>query len=120
SPAYLAEHGEPKSLDELGKHHAVGFLSSRSGQGMHWTFVADGEEVAVRVAGNIIVNDTDAYVGCGLEGLGLIRVASYMVIPHLRSGRLRQVLPQLGAPTVPLSIMYPQNRHLSPTVRAFT
>src|SRR5690606_6600687 len=67
----------------------------------------------------ITVNDTDAYVCSGLEGLGLIRAASYMVIPHLRSGSLKRVLPHLQAPVVPLSLMYPKNRHLSPTVRAF-
>jgi len=120
SPAYLAAYGEPRSLDDLKNHHAVGFISSRSGRSMHWTFVVDGEERAVRVPERITVNDTDAYVCSGLEGLGLIRAASYMVIPHLRSGALRQVLPELKAPTVPLSVMYPKNRQLSPTVRAFT
>lgn len=120
SPAYLVSYGEPQSLEDLKNHHAVGFLSSRTGRSTDWTFVIDGEECVIHVPQRIIVNDTDAYVSSGLEGLGLIRAASYMVAPHLRSGQLQQVLPDLKAPTVPLSIMYPQNRHLSPTVRAFT
>lgn len=119
SPAYLEQYGEPRSLDELRDHRAVGFLSSRSGRRTHWSFVVDGEEYAAHMREDVTVNDTDAYVACGLEGLGLIRAASYMVIPHLRSGRLRRVLADFKAPTVPLSLMYPQNRHLSPTVRAF-
>lgn len=120
SPAYIEQYGEPKSLDDLRNHHAVGFLSNRNGRSTHWSFVIDGEECAAHVPERITVNDTDAYVSGGLEGLGLIRAASYMVIPHLRSGKLRRVLPDLKAPTIPLSIMYPKNRHLSPTVRAFT
>ncbi|NJA89400.1 LysR family transcriptional regulator [Rhodocyclus tenuis] len=120
SPAYIEQYGEPKSLDDLRNHHAVGFLSNRNGRSTHWSFVIDGEECAAHVPERIAVNDTDAYISCGLEGLGLIRAASYMVIPHLRSGKLRRVLPDLKAPTIPLSIMYPKNRHLSPTVRAFT
>ncbi len=120
SPAYIEQYGEPKSLDDLRNHHAVGFLSNRNGRSTHWSFVIDGEECAAHVPERIAVNDTDAYVSGGLEGLGLIRAASYMVIPHLRSGKLRRVLPDLKAPTIPLSIMYPKNRHLSPTVRAFT
>lgn len=120
SPAYIEQYGEPKSLDDLRNHHAVGFLSNRNGRSTHWSFVIDSEECAAHVPERITVNDTDAYVSGGLEGLGLIRAASYMVIPHLRSGKLRQVLPDLKAPTIPLSIMYPKNRHLSPTVRAFT
>ena len=119
SPAYLEQHGEPRSLDELQRHRAVGFLSSRTGRPMDWHFVIDGEECAIHVPENFAVNDTDAYVAGGLEGLGLIRAASYMVIPYLRNGQLRRVLPDLKASTVPLSIMYPQNRHLSPTVRTF-
>ncbi|MFC4276711.1 LysR family transcriptional regulator [Achromobacter aloeverae] len=119
SPAYIEEYGEPKSLDDLRNHHAVGFLSSRNSPSSHWSFVIDGEESAAQVPERITVNDTDAYVSAGLHGLGLIRAASYMVIPYLRSKQLRQVLPGLTAPTVPLSIMYPRNRHLSPTVRAF-
>lgn len=120
SPAYIEKYGKPESLDDLQNHHAVGFLSNRNGLSTHWNFVIDGEECAAQVSERIAVNDTDAYVSSGLEGLGLIRAANYMVIPHLRSGQLQQVLPDLKAPTVPLSVMYPKNRHLSPTVRAFT
>lgn len=120
SPSYIEEYGEPKSLGDLQEHHAVGFLSTRSSRNSHWSFVIDGEEHVVHVQERITVNDTDAYVTSGLEGLGLIRAASYMVLPYLRNGHLRQVLPELKAPIVPLSVMYPRNRHLSPTVRAFT
>ena len=120
SPSYLAEHGEPRTLDDLKHPHAVGFLSSRNSRSAHWTFVVDGEERAIRVPERIAVNDTDAYVCSGVQGLGLIRAASYMVIPHLRTGELRRVLPDIKAPTVPLSLMYPKNRHLSPAVRAFS
>lgn len=120
SPDYLKHHGEPHSLDDLRHHHAVGYLSAESGRNTHWHFVVDGEECAVHVDERMSVNDTDAYITCGLEGLGLIRAANYMVAPYIRSGRLRQVLPDVNAPTVPLSVMYPQNRHLSPTVRVFS
>lgn len=120
SPAYIELYGEPKSLNDLKNHHAVGFMSNRNGRRMHWSFVINGEECAAHVPERITVNDTDAYVASGVEGLGLIRAASYMVLPHLRSGQLRRVLPDLEAPIVPLSVMYPKSRHLSPTVRAFS
>jgi LysR family transcriptional regulator for bpeEF and oprC len=119
SPGYIEQYGAPMSFDDLRNHHAVGYLPGRSGRSAHWKFIIDGEERVAQVNERIIVNDTDAYIACGLEGLGLIRAANFMVNPYLRSGRLREVLPHLEAPTVPLSIMYPRNRHLSPTVRAF-
>lgn len=119
SPAYLLEHGAPRSLDDLARHHAVGYLSSRTARPLDWHFVVDGEQRSVRMQERLIVNDTDAYVACGLEGLGLIRAGSYMVLEHLISGRLRRVLSDYPSPAVPLSVLYPRNRHLSPTVRAF-
>lgn len=119
SPEYLKRHGTPKTLEDLADHHAVGYLSSRTARTLEWNFVVDGESRSIRMREQLIVNDTDAYVVCGLEGLGLIRPGSYMVLPHLRSGRLRPVLTDYTAPAVPLSVIYPKNRHLSPTVRAF-
>lgn len=119
SPGYLNRHGYPRSFEDLRNHRAVGYLSGRSGRSAHWKFIVDGEERVAQVTETIVVNDTDAYVSCGLEGLGLIRAANYMVNPYLRSGRLRQVLPELEAPAAPLAIMYPRTRHLSPTVRVF-
>jgi len=119
SPEYLARHGTPRSLDDLTEHQAVGYLSGRTARPMVWHFVVNGEDRAIRMQENLIVNDSDAYVAGGLEGLGIIRAGSYMVVDHLRSGRLLQVLSDYSAPAAPLSVLYPRNRHLSPTVRAF-
>lgn len=119
SPEYLKQHGEPTTLEDLKSHRAVQFLSGRTGRLVDWRFVVDGEERSIRVSGNLAVNDTDAYVTCGLEGLGLIRIADFIAQSYIRDGLLVGVLKACQAPEVPLSIMYPQNRHLSPAVRAF-
>ncbi|MBF6618268.1 MAG: LysR family transcriptional regulator [Candidimonas sp.] len=119
SPEYLKNHGEPKTLEDLKSHRLVQFLSGRTGRSVDWRFLVDGEEQTVRVSGNLAVNDTDAYVTCGLEGLGLIRIGNFIAQSYLRDGRLVSILGAYGAHEVPLSIMYPQNRHLSPAVRAF-
>lgn len=119
SPDYLALHGTPKTLEDLAEHQAVGYLSGRTARSLEWNFVVNGESRSIRMRERLIVNDTDAYVVCGLQGLGLIRAGSYMVREHIISGRLLPVLTEFTAPAVPLSVLYPQNRHLSPTVRAF-
>ncbi len=119
SPDYLAAHGTPRTLDDLAGHHAVGYLSSRTARSLEWNFVVDGESRGIKMREHLVVNDTDAYVTAALQGLGIVRPGSYMVLDHLRSGRLRRVLADFSAPLVPLSVIYPRNRHLSPTVRAF-
>lgn len=119
SPNYLAQNGEPTSIADLRDHQAVGYLSSRTGRALDWFFLEAGERQIVQMNATIIVNDTDAYVAAGVEGLGLIRAASYLVHPYLRDGQLHQVLADVSGPVEPLSIMYPRNRHLTPAVRVF-
>ena len=66
----------------------------------------------------LVVDDTDAYIQAGVQGLGLIRIASYLAQPYLQSGALVACLEQ-AASDLPLSLVYPQNRYLPPAVRAF-
>ena len=120
SPAYLAKHGEPASIEELQDHHvAVNYFGSRTGRALNMCFERDGQTIEVAMKGAVAVNDADAYVTCGLEGLGVLQPARFMVLPHLRSGALREILTQWRPPRMPVSAVYPHNRHLSPKVRVF-
>jgi LysR family transcriptional regulator for bpeEF and oprC len=119
APAYLARFGAPLSLDALADHRIIEFHAGRTGRATDWQFIVDGVGRAVPVSGSLAVNDTDAYVTCALEGLGLIRIADYLAGPYLASGQLVAVLPAVDSPSVPLSVLYPQNRHVPPAVRAF-
>jgi DNA-binding transcriptional LysR family regulator len=119
SPDYLDRHGAPASMAELRKHMAVIYSGSPTRRSESWMFQEGEEVLAVPMRGQISVNDTDAYVAAGMAGLGLIRAASYMVRMPVADGRLRRVLPALSVPTEPLSVLYPQSRHISPAVRAF-
>ncbi|WP_018410746.1 LysR family transcriptional regulator [Methyloversatilis thermotolerans] len=119
SPGYIERYGEPMSLDELPRHRVVHYFSSRTGRLYELDFVVEGEVTEVKVASRVSVNDGDAYVACGLQGFGLIQPPRFMVQPHLESGALREVLPQWRPSAMPISVVYPHNRHLSPKVRAF-
>lgn len=63
------------------------------------------------------VNETEAYLHCGLEGLGLIQLSALAASPHLRSGRLLRSWRTRCEP-VQLSIVYPQARATA-AVKAF-
>ena len=54
-----------------------------------------------------------------LQGFGLVQAARFMAIPHIEKGELVEILPQWKPAPLPISVLYPQNRHLSPKVRAF-
>ncbi|MFL9960124.1 LysR family transcriptional regulator [Paraburkholderia sediminicola] len=119
APDYIERAGMPASLEDLDNHKAVNYFSSRTGRTLDWAFLVEGKEVEVKMKSIVSVNDSDAYVTCGLEGFGLIQPALFMVLPHLRSGQLVEVLPQLKPLPMPISAVYPHSRHLSPKVRVF-
>ncbi len=54
-----------------------------------------------------------------MAGLGLIQVPHYRVAEQIDQGLLREVLPNHPPPPMPVSVLYPQNRHMSPRVRVF-
>lgn len=119
SPAYLAEHGEPKSLDDLRAHVAVNYFGRQTGRIVNLCFRRDGQTQEVALKSVVAVNDADAYVTCGLEGLGILQPGRFMVLPHLRRGALCEILPDWRPPLQPISAVYPHNRHLSAKVRVF-
>lgn len=118
SPSYLAAHGTPTTLEELERHVSVKYFS-RTGKLHEPSFERDGKDHEVKMAGTVSVNDADAYVTCGVEGLGIVQAARFMALPHLRSGALVEILAEYRPALMPISALYPQNRHLSPKVRVF-
>lgn len=119
TPVYFEKHGTPVRLSDLAQHRAVGYFHPQSGKNVEWTFMSNGESVSVQMNHSLSVNETAAYVTCGLESLGLIRVASYLVREHVQAGRLIPVLTQFNAPSDPVSVVYPKGNRSSLIVRTF-
>lgn len=118
SPAYIAAWGKPENLEHLERHRAVGYLNHRTGRPIEWFFTLAEEDRAIRMKETLVVDDTDAYIQAGIQGLGLIRIASYLAMPYLRSGQLVSCMDNFSF-ALPLSLVYPQNRYLPLSVRAF-
>lgn len=120
SPAYLERHGIPTSLAELENHLAVDYVSSATGRPTSLDFLVDNQVVERRLKAQISVTGADLYTGAALSGLGLVQVPKYRITQELAEGRLTIVLPETPPPSMPVSILYPQNRQLSARVRVFT
>jgi LysR family transcriptional regulator for bpeEF and oprC len=119
SPAYLQEHGAPRHPEELSAHRCVNYVSNRTGRILDWEFARDGQKVQLTLDGVLAVNDHDAYIVAGLMSFGIVKVANYVVRPYLESGQLVPVLTDWTTEQYPISVMYPQSRHLSAKVRVF-
>lgn len=119
SPDYLARHGVPQTTDDLQHHSAVNYFWGRTGRIMDMTFVVNGKIEIVKMRGKMALNDTAVYLTGCLRGLGIGQVSLFLAAPHLRSGALLEVLPEHKPLSMPISAVYPHNRHLSPTLRVF-
>lgn len=119
APSYLSEQGRPETIADLQKHQVVHYFNSRTGRNVDWNFVIDGEIQSITVNGRVSVNDGDSYIDLALQGFGLIQCPYFMVAKHLESGALKEVLNEWLPEPMPISVVYLQNRHLSPKVRVF-
>jgi DNA-binding transcriptional LysR family regulator len=64
-------------------------------------------------------NNGGAYITAGLAGLGIISVTLAEANPRVQSGNLAEVLSDWTLGRMPISLIYPDSRHLSARVRVF-
>lgn len=119
SVEYLKLHGEPRSLEDLATQRAVNFFSPQTGKVYPFDFMVNGVERTVAIDGRISVNNAEAYVSCCRSHFGLIQVPRYHVEALLAQRELREVLADYRPDPLPVAVMYPHHRQLSPRVRVF-
>lgn len=120
SPALLARHGTPATLEELARLPVVHFGRVAVGKAENWEYLRDGRVHALRMRGNVSVASAETYIACCLAGLGLIQVPRYDVAGSLLSGELVEVvLPGYAPPSLPVAVLYPPQRRLSRLLHVF-
>ncbi|CAJ4365759.1 LysR family transcriptional regulator [Burkholderia pseudomallei] len=119
SPAYLARHGVPRTPADLERHRLVNYASPSNGRVAPWEWVEGDEVKRVALRARVTVNSAEAYIACCLAGLGLIQIPAYDVNAHLRAGELVEVLPDLRAAPMPMTLLYPHRQHLSRRFQVF-
>lgn len=122
APAYLARHGVPLTPADLESdtHRVIGYLNARNGRNHPFSFLEPtGAERDIVGHYGLAVNDGNVYMAAALIGLGAIQVPRFMLRPHFASGALVPVLEAWPVPSIPLHVVYPQNRHLSNRLRVF-
>jgi DNA-binding transcriptional LysR family regulator len=119
SPAYLDRYGRPTTLEELAGHRAVNFVSSATGRPFPFEFMVGEEMRSLTLPGTVSVASADSFTEAARLGLGLIQTPRYHLGPDFEASRLVEVLPLYPPPSIPVSVLYPHNRQLSPRVRVF-
>jgi DNA-binding transcriptional LysR family regulator len=114
SPAYLDEHGVPRSPEDLAGHACVTFTGV--GETGSWKFRAGPP---VRVRSRLAVNTAESAIEGAIAGIGLTRVLSYQVTDAIEAGKLVVVLRKFEPEPSPISLIYVQERRPTAKLRAF-
>lgn len=113
SPAYLAEHGTPRTLDDLRDHACVTFQGlTTAGQ---WTF----SEGSLTPRTRLVVDTAEAAIDAAVAGVGITRVLCYQAAAAARAGTLKVILEDIEPPALPVSLVHTGERLLPLKLRAF-
>lgn len=119
APRYIREHGEPKTLDDLSGHRGVIFISGQNQRPLPWQFIEGDSERAYVSRQGVTVNESNAYVQCGVAGFGILQAPGITLDRYLAEGSLVEVLQDYRPRPRPVSVLYPSRSHLAPQVQAF-
>jgi DNA-binding transcriptional LysR family regulator len=119
APDYLERHGTPATPDALDGHRMIGLRSLTTGRVRPMEFmVGDGVQEII-LPTTISVTGTESFLATARLGLGLVQIPHFHAAQDLAQGTLVQVLAAWPPRPVPVSLLYPRNRQLSPRVRVF-
>jgi DNA-binding transcriptional LysR family regulator len=120
SPAYLREHGEPKTPQDLVKHNCL-ISSWDQGFAMAWEYKSPvGKRCTVRVTGHYACDNWEVLRDWAVAGLGVALKSTWDVRRQIEDGSLVLLLPgyDFGS-DVGIYAVYPHRRHLPAKTRAF-
>ena len=117
SPAYFARHAKPVIPDDLTTHNCINLRMPTHGGLYVWEFEKNGQELKVRVEGQLVFNTIAMRLEAALQGLGLAYMPEDLVQDAVAQGRLIRVLEDWCEPFSGYHLYYPSRRQSSP---AFT
>lgn len=118
SPAYIAQHGEPATVDALHDHACLAVRNLRSGRLVDWQFrEADGQLREFTPPARMVFDSGDPLVEGALAGIGIVQVMDFAVADALADGRLQRVLQPFEGRSRVLSLVYPPSRQASPKLQ---
>lgn len=115
SAAYLERAGTPSHPAELSAHNLLIYtLSTRRDE---LVLTRNGETVATKIHGNLLVNNGDYIAAATLQGHGISVLPTFIIGDHIKRGDLVPVLAEWKVPPVAIHAVYAQTRSLPAKTR---
>lgn len=119
TPEYFARRGRPKTPQDLATHDCINLRMPTLGGVYAWEFEKGSRELAVRVEGQLTVNDIAVIRQAALNGVGIAFMPDDIARPHIDAGELVHVLADWTPPFPGYHLYYPSRRQHSPAFAAF-
>lgn len=118
SPAYIARHGQPATVEALQDHACLAVRNLRSGRLVDWQFRdGQGQLREFTPPARMVFDSGDPLVEGALAGIGIVQVMDFAVADALADGRLQRVLQPFEGRSRVLSLVYPPSRQASPKLQ---
>src|SRR5271155_4851911 len=79
SPDYFAQYGVPKTPGDLARHNRLSFNYAPARLSKGWPLIEGGVERTIPPAGSVQVSDGEALRALAINGVGLVRLATFIV-----------------------------------------
>lgn len=116
SPAYLAEHGHPTSVQAMDGH--IGIAYGRAGYDLPWRVRgADGRIEEPKIKSALRFDDLQAIADAAVAGIGLAWLPCWLVSRHVHAGELVLVMDSEVVVASDIHAVWPKMRHLPSKTR---
>ena len=112
APAYLEQHGTPRTVEELAQHAAI----SRTNEA--WPLKHEGSDVTVRPRARFTADNGAALVPAVLAGLGISLLPDFLIDEHVSNGALVIVMQDYTLPEAGVYVVRPPGGSAPAKVRA--
>jgi DNA-binding transcriptional LysR family regulator len=119
SPAYIAQHGAPNTMEELDQHRCTGFRHAGTGKTMPWEFKVGEEVVGRGIAASFVTNDVDLEARAVVAGQAIGQLIGVTAAPLVRAGLLVPLLTQHVTEHLGLHVYYGSRNAQPARARAF-
>ena len=109
APGYLKRHGRPTHPMHLAQHRCFAYTYLSTPNVWHYTNSA-GEQVSVRPAGQLRVNNGEALMPALLAGLGIADLPDFIVGDAIASGEVEVILKGWKQPEGAVHLVMPPGR----------
>ena len=114
APSYFERYPLPETPQDLTRQNCISMRLPTHGNLLAWEFEKDGQDVTVRVNGQLTFNGHPLGLRAALDGLGLGYCPEDLVAEDVADGRLVRVLEEWCPPFPGYHLYYPSRRQHSP------